>query len=83
MNQDSYAGFIDSLRYKEGMAFFKAIVGFSQESFERREFNKKLWDKLYFLEKMVTQQRMLPEIMAIPNQVVKSWTHTETQIESV
>lgn len=81
--QDFYESFKTHLRNTKPTDFFKAAMVYDQEGLNNDDFNKKLWDKLYFMEKMVTHQILLTELIETKNQIIRSWTHSEKRIESV
>ena len=82
-NLDTFEGFVEYLHGKDSLDLFKSTVNIDIQDLSAKEFNRKLWERLLFLEKMVSRQMMLQQISEIPNMVIKSWLNSEQRIISV
>ena len=83
LNQETFEGFVDSLKERDSTDFFKIAMSIDNHDLSTQDYNRKLWERLLYLEKMVTQQLMLLQIAEIPNTVIRSWTTSEPRIISV
>lgn len=83
VNQDTFEGFVESLRERESVDFLKVAMKIDDHEVSNKDFDKKLWQRLLFLEKMVSQLLMIRQISEIPNTVIRSWTTSEPRIVSV
>ena len=83
ISQDTYEGFVESLKDQDSLELFKRAVNFDGLALSDKDFNQNVWTRLTFLERMVSQQIMLPQLAEIPNALIRSWTTSEQRIESV